>query len=127
MTKTGAGTAAPVIKVKLGSAGTTSDTTIATLTFGVGTAVADTGIFELAVTFRAVGSGTTAVVQSVVECRHLLAVTGMTTTGASGIGIILDTSSGFNSTAGSVLGITFNGGTSFSGTNTFVKADYLQQ
>lgn len=127
MTKTAAGTAAPTIKVRLGSAATTSDTLIATVAFDVGTAVADTGVFDLTVVFRTVGSGTSAVVQSVAECRHLLAVTGMTTTGASGIGIILNTSSGFNSSAGSNLGISFNGGTSFSGTNTFVRANYSQQ
>jgi hypothetical protein len=126
MTKTAAGTATPIITLRMGTAGTTSDAAIGTLTFGAGTAVADTGIFDVDVVFRTVGGGTSAVVQIMGECGHLLAATGMTSTGAAGTAIILATSSGFASTTQTKIGLSFNGGTSFSGTNTLVTASLHQ-
>ena len=121
MVKTGAGTAAFSIAVKMGTLGTTGDATILTLAFAVGTAVIDTGLFEVYLNFRTVGSGTSAVVQGTAICKHHLAATGLITTGASGVGIIIGTSSGFNSTTQTKLGLTVNGGSSFSGTNTLVQ------
>ena len=47
---------------------------------------------------------------------------GLTNTGASGTGIILVTSSGFNSTTQTKIGLSFNGGTSFVGTNQIQQA-----
>lgn len=127
MTKTGAGTATPIITIRMGTLGTTGDAAIATITFGAGSAAIDTGTFEVMVNFRSVGAGTSAVIQTVVKCEHHLAATGLTNTGASGCGIILATSSGFNSTTQTTIGLSFNGGSSFSGTNTLVqsKLDYL--
>ena len=117
MTKTATGTATPIISVRMGTAGTTSDGAVATITFAAGTGVADTGIFDVWVNFRTVGSGTSAVIEAVSRCCHLLAATGLTSTGASGTGIIVaSTSSGFNSSACSKLHLSFNGGTNFSGT-----------
>ena len=117
MTKTSSGVAAPVISVRMGTAGTTSDGAVTTITFGAGTAVADSGIFEVWINFRTVGSGTSAVVEAVANCRHNLAVTGLTSTGAAGNGTVIgSSSSGFNSSACSKLHISFNGGTSFVGT-----------
>lgn len=121
MTKTGAGTATPIATIRMGTAGTTSDTSIATITWAAGTGVIDTGLVQVNITFRTVGSGTTAVLQCMGQITHHLAATGLTTTGASGIGIILATSSGFNSTTSNTIGISFNGGASFSGTNTLVQ------
>lgn len=124
MTKTGAGTATPILVVRFGTAGTTSDAAILTFTFAAGTGVIDTGIIEVRAHFRTVGSGTSAVMVGECEIAHHLAATGLTSTGASGTGIILVTSSGFNSTvASSIIGASFNGGTSFSGTNTLVQAE----
>jgi hypothetical protein len=125
MVKTAAGTAAFTIKLRLGTTGTTSDTNILTLTFGAGTAAVDTGMFEVLVTFRTVGSGTSAVVQGVAKCNHALAATGLVSTGASGCGIVLGTSSGFDSSTATKIGASINGGTSFSGTCTLVQADLL--
>lgn len=123
MTKTGAGTATPIFVVRFGTAGTTADAAILTFTFAAGTGVIDTGIFEIWAHMRTVGSGTLAVMVGQARCTHHLAATGLTTTGASGIGIILVTSSGFNSTtASSIVGVSFNGGASFSGTNTVVQS-----
>lgn len=122
MVKTAAGTAAFTIIVRLGNAATTADAAILTLAYAVGTAAVDTGWFTVNVTFRSVGSGTSAVIQGTTTCAHHLAATGLITTGASGTGIILGTSAGFNSTTSSIIGISVNGGASFSGTNTMVQA-----
>ncbi len=123
MVKTGAGTATPILIVRMGTLGTTGDAAIATLTWAAGTAAVDTGVFDVAAVFRTVGSGTSAVIQVMGRCTHHLAATGLTTTGASGTGIILATSAGFNSTTQTIIGLSFNGGASFSGTNTYVYAD----
>jgi hypothetical protein len=126
MVKTAAGTAAFTVNVRYGTLGTTGDASILSLALTAGTAVADTGMFELSLHFRTVGSGTAAVVVASLECAHALAATGLTASGASGHGQVTSVSSGFNSTtAAAILGISVNGGTSFSGTNTLVQAEAL--
>ena len=117
MTKTGAGVAGPVLTVRMGTAGTTSDTARLTLTGQAQTAAADTGIFEVWVTFRSVGSGTAAVIAGGFHLVHNLATTGFT----SGAQVSTNTaaSSGFDSTTSNIIGVSFNGGTSFVGTNTW--------
>lgn len=122
MTKTAAGSAAFTVTVRMGTLGTVGDASVLTLAFGAGTAAADTGLFELLLSFRSVGSGTSAVLQGAIQCTHHLAATGLVSTGASGTGIILATSSGFASTTQTILGVSVNGGASFSGTNTLVQA-----
>jgi hypothetical protein len=123
MVKTAAGVATPIITIRMGTLGTTGDASVLALTFGAGTAAADTGIFDVMVGFRTVGSGTSAVVQAVACCSHALAATGLVSTGASGAGIIVGTSSGFNSTTQTIIGASFNGGASFSGTCTLVQSE----
>lgn len=124
MVKTAAGSATPTVIVRIGTAGAVGDAAICTFTFAAGTAAADTGTFEVTVHFRTVGSGTVAVLSGTCECRHALAATGLVSTGASGQGQIQVTSSGFDSTpAGSFIGVSFNGGASFSGTNKLVEAE----
>lgn len=122
MTKTNAGTASFTVQVRMGTTGTISDASIQTLTFGAGTNAADTGTFTVSVNFRTVGTGTTAIIQTVVKCDHLLAATGLTSTGAAGTAIVLGTSAGFNSTTQNFIGISVNGGAAFSGTNTLVQS-----
>lgn len=122
MVKTAAGTAAFTVNIRMGTLGTVSDASILSLAFGVGTAAVDTGMFRLRANFRTVGSGSSAVVAAVIECQHHLAATGLISTGASGTGIILGTSAGFNSTTQTIIGLSINGGASFSGTNTIVQA-----
>jgi hypothetical protein len=127
MSKTTTGTAGIILTVRMGTLGTTGDASIVTITYGVGTGVADIGIFDVWVTFRSVGSGTSAVIGLTTRCTHGLAATGLTTTGASGTAIPTAVlSSGFNSTTQTKLGITFTGGTSFSGTNGLVQTEYKQ-
>ncbi len=124
MTKTNVGTAAFTITVRMGTAGTTSDTTLAqAIAFGAGTGAIDEGIFETWITFKTVGSGTSAVVAYTAKCAHHLAATGLISTGASGIGIIKGTSAGFNSTTPTIIGMSINGGASFAGTNVTVQAN----
>ena len=123
MVKTAAGIATPIVTIRIGTAGTIADTARITFTFAAGTAAVDTGIFEIWAHFRSVGSGTSAVLQGMCECTHSLAATGLTSTGASGAGIILAGSAGFDSTVPtSFIGVSFNGGASFSGTNTMVQS-----
>jgi hypothetical protein len=121
MVKTAAGTGAFTVNVRMGTLGTTSDASVLSLAFAAGTAVADTGRFEVLVNFRTVGSSTSAVVQGSISCSHALAATGLISTGASGFGFVTGTSAGFASTTQTTIGISVNGGTSFSGTNTQVQ------
>jgi hypothetical protein len=125
MVKTAAGTAKFTIKVRMGTLGTIDDPAITTLDFDAGTAAADTGKFEVFCTFRSVGSGTSAIMRSIAVCSHLLAATGLTTSGAAGIGFKSNTSSGFNSTTQTKIGVSINGGTSFSGNCSTVQAELL--
>lgn len=126
MVKTAAGTAAFTVNLRFGTAGTTADTSLISWAFAAGTAAADTGSFEVWAHFRTVGSGTSAVVVGKLTCSHFLAATGLISTGASGYGQITTVSSGFNSTtANAILGLSVNGGASFSGTNTIVQAQTI--
>lgn len=122
MVKTAAGTATPTVIVRIGTLGTTADAAILTFTFAAGTAAVDTGTFEVNAHFRLAGSA--AVLMGVCECRHALAATGLVSTGASGQGQISVVSSAFDATpSNTFIGVSFNGGASFAGTNTLVEAE----
>lgn len=127
MVKTAAGTAAFTVNLRIGTGGgVVGDTSVASYAFAVGTAAVDTGRFVLEAYFRTVGSGTSAVIVGSLSCSHALAATGLITTGASGWGAVTNVSSGFDSTiAATTMGISVNGGASFSGTNTYVQT-FLQ-
>jgi hypothetical protein len=58
-TKTGAGTAARSVLIKVGTAGTTADATIVTLTSGTPSANADTGYMRVIFTIRTIGAAAT--------------------------------------------------------------------
>jgi hypothetical protein len=123
MVKTAAGTAAFTVTLRIGTAGTTADTSILSFAFAVGTAAVDTGTFDVLAYFRTVGATTTAVLVGSCACSHALAATGLISTGASGFGQVTAVSSGFDSTtASTIVGLSVNGGASFSGTNTLVQA-----
>lgn len=124
MTKTAAGTAEPTVIVRFGTAGAVGDTARLTFTFAAGTAAADSGIFDVFAVVRVAGASAT--MAGWARCTHHLAATGLVSTGASGTGIIFATASAFDSTVeGSVIGASFNGGASFSGTNTVVQSTLL--
>lgn len=120
VTKTGAGTATPIINVRVGTAASTADTSRGTLTFSAQTAVADEGTFEITAVFRTVGSGTSAVLQSLGQLSHRLSITGL------GVGVSepeVATSGGFDSTVASLkIGCSVNGGTSAAWTVNLVDA-----
>jgi hypothetical protein len=122
VTKTAAGTVAPILQVRIGTAGTTADASICSFTFGAGTAAVDTGVFEAVCTFRTVGSGTSAVLQGITRL-----VSNLTTTGLSNaVKSKSTTSAGFNSTtASSIIGASYNGGTSASHTIQLVRAELI--
>jgi hypothetical protein len=124
MTKS-AGTGAIVISLRVGTAGAIGDPAVVTFTFGAGTSVADSGIFEVIANWRSVGSGTSAVVQGICRGTHNLATTGLFNN-AAGFVIVGTTSSGFASNTATNIGVSFNGSTAFAGTTTLVQAS-LQQ
>lgn len=123
MVKTGAGTATPIVVLRIGALGTTGDAAILTFTFGAGTGVIDSGIFTVEASFTSIGSGTSAVVRGYADLKHQLASTGLTSTGTAGYAVLPVLSSGFDSTTSNFIGVSFNGGASFSGTLVSTKAE----
>lgn len=121
VSKTAAGTVAPVFTVRVGTLATTGDTAAVAVTFGAQTAIADTGLFEVFATFRSVGSGTAAVVQGIGVLQHQLATTGLSTTATNSFFSV--TGAGFNSSAATFVGLSINGGTSAAWTIPMVQAE----
>jgi len=124
VSKTAAGTATPIVTVRIGTAGTTADATATiAFTFAAGSAAADTGIFELSVVFQSVGSGTSAVIEGVCELRkNTITAAGIVATAVGNISLE-GSSSGFNSTtSGLKIGVSVNGGTAAAWTITNVHS-----
>jgi hypothetical protein len=120
VSKTAAGTATPILIVRVGTAGAVGDAAILTFTWGAGTAAADIGTVEVDAAFRAVGAGTSAVLQGRAQIVHGVALGIINLNGVT----LQVTSGGFNSTvANSIIGASFNGGLSFSGTVQLVAAE----
>jgi len=121
VSKTAAGLATPILNVRFGTGGTTSDTSRCALTFTAQTAATDTGTFEIWATFRTVGSGTSAVLQCAGQRRHGASITGLGTLVSE---TQVATSGGFDSTvANSIVGTSVNGGASAAWTITLVQAE----
>lgn len=118
ISKTAAGTAAPVLTVRVGTSGTTGDTGRNTLTWGAGTAAVDRGEIELDVLVTAIGA--TAVLKAKANWT-----TNLTTTGLSNaVKALLVTSSAFDITpANTLIGLSYNGGASAVHTIEYVAAD----
>jgi len=109
VSKTAACTGTPTIIIRYGTAGAIGDTARVTFTFAAQTAAVDRGWFEVIAIFRAVGSGTSAILDTEAQIKHQLATTGLnvTTTGFQELAV---TSSGFDSTpGGSYIGLSVNG------------------
>lgn len=121
MVKTAAGTATPIIQVRIGTAGSVADTSRCSFTLSAGTAATDTGRFEIICVFRTVGSSTSAVLQGD------LSVVSQPTTGITSlIHAVQTTSGGFDSTvANSIIGVSVNGGASAAWTAQFVRAELI--
>lgn len=122
--KTAAGTAAPVIIVRMGTLGTTSDAARLTFTFPAATAIADVGTFSVWALFRTVGAGTSAVLQGRANLIHKGTATGLTGLSIEPGPTVQVTSAGFDSTvASSIIGLSVNGGTSAAWTVQMVEAN----
>lgn len=106
----GAGTAAPIFTIVIGANQSIADTVRQTMTLGVQTAVADTGVVRVNTVVRSVG--VTGVLQGMVHLQHNLAITGLATTPA-GLSIVQNTAAGFDNTAlgGLYIGLCVNPGT----------------
>jgi hypothetical protein len=123
VTKTNAGTAALVITVRFGTNGSTADTARLTFTAPTNqTAAVDTATFDLVVVFRTVGSGTSAVISgSLLGNKN---TTNQNSGHWNGPTLALQAvSGGFDSTvSNSIIGVSYNGGTSYVGTCEIVEA-----
>lgn len=119
--KTAAGVAAPIITVRVGTAGTTADTARAVLTFAAQTAVVDEGEFEIEVVFRA--SGVSAILQAMGILGHRLAATGLSTSNNS---VAVNTGAAFDVTGANLkMGLSVNGGASAAWTVNIVSAELV--
>lgn len=120
VTKTGAGTATPILNIRVGTAGSANvtDASRGTLTFSAQTAVADEGTFEINAIFRA--GGASAILATSAQLSHRLSITGL------GVGVSepeFSLASAFDVTgAGLFIGLSVNGGTSASWTVNVVDA-----
>ena len=121
MTKTAAGTAAAVLTIRTGTAGTTGDTARHTFTFSAGTAAAETGRFVVTAQFSAVGASGVS--------RAVVGLTSNPTTGLSSlIKALSSNATAYDTTTANLgIGASFNGGASFSGTVRIVRAEYVHQ
>jgi hypothetical protein len=122
VTKTAAGTAQPILYVRVGTgATTTTDVSRGTMMFAAQTAVADEGLFEVFSTFRTVGAGTSATLQSLARLSHRLAATGLSVANAEPKTVA---SGGFDSTVANLrIGVSVNGGASAAWTVNLVQAE----
>lgn len=106
--KTAAGTATPIINLRVGTGAAVGDASRGTFTFSAGTAATDQFRIRIQALFRTVGGGTSAVLQS-----HCEAISQPTTGFSSLLKGIWQTSGGFDSTvASSYIGVSVNGGAS---------------
>jgi hypothetical protein len=120
--KTAAGATAWAVQLRLGTAGTTADSSKITQTNAGQTAAVDTATFRTIVAFRQVGSGSSAVVQMTTEVKHALASTGFSTAGVTGWERLVGVSAGFDSTVSNTIGLSVNYGASAAVTITAVQA-----
>lgn len=120
VSKTGAGIATPIITLRMGILGTTGDAAITTLTFAAQTGVIDSGFIEVFVSFRTIGSGTTAVVAAGGTLTHQLAATGLANVAVSAP---TNVSAGFDSTTKTIIGVSLNAGASAAWTTPVVQAE----
>lgn len=100
VTKTAAGTTAGcAIIVKLGTLGTTGDTSVLTFTFGTPTGAADTAYFDVEVVVRGPLSSS-GVLAGIARMVHNLAATGFSTLPSEAIAVV---SSSFDVTTASLI------------------------
>lgn len=119
MTKTAAGTVAPIWRVRVGTLGTTSDAAILTFTGPVQTAAVDTGYVEITAILRSIGAA--GVLAGGLNLAHNLATTGFANIGSP---TLQATSAGFDTTFANLLvGVSVNPGTAGIWTHALVKSE----
>lgn len=117
--KTNAGTATPIVTIRIGTAGAIADTSRAVLTFAAQTNVVDEGVFEIEIVFRAAGAS--AIMQALGTIGHRLAATGFSTANNS---VVIATSAAFDITGANLqIGMSVNAGASSAWTISLVSAD----
>lgn len=125
MTKTAAGVAIATMTLRMGTLASTSDLAVCTFTFpSAQTAAVDNARFSAYANFRSVGAGTAAVVEGVLIIERTNTTTGfLSTSGLQFMAPIRVTSSGFNSTTPTKIGMSINAGASSAWTTQLVQAD----
>lgn len=107
ISKTAAGTATPILTIRVGTAGSTADTARVTLTWGAGTAAVDRGEIELEAMFSAIGAS--AVLRAKANWTTNLSTTGL----SSNVHALQANSAAFDATpASQLIGLSYNGGLS---------------
>lgn len=119
--KTAAGVAAPVVTVRMGTAGTTADLATAALTFAAQTGVIDEGQMEILANFRFIGIS--AGIQGFGKLSHRLLTTGLNVTATNTL--VVNTSGGQNLSAITKIGVSVNAGAASAWTLSLVQADLL--
>lgn len=124
ISKTAAGTGTPTLNIRVGTAGTTADTSRCLFTFpAANTAAADTAWFEAMLTFRTFGSGTSTVLQGALKIEHQLTATGFGGTSQGANMFVNTTGGGFDGTVPNLrIGASLNGSTGAVWTVTQVDA-----
>jgi hypothetical protein len=121
VSKTAAGTATPIIILRIGTAGSTADAARVTFTFPAQTAVADVGTFSVWVLFRSVGAA--GIVQGRANLVHRGPTTGLTGLSVEPGPTVQAVSAAFDTAiANSIIGLSVNGGTSAAWTVQLVEA-----
>ena len=120
VSKTAAGIATPAINLRVGTAGSTADTSRGALSLFPQTAAADEAVFEVWSTFRTVGAGTAATLYTACRLTHRLDITGFANIGSPAVGVA---SGGFDSTLANLrIGLSVNAGASAAWTVNLVRA-----
>lgn len=124
VSKTGAGTATPILIVRVGTLGTVVDAARLTFTFPAATAAADVGTFTVWAIFRTIGA--TGVMQGRANLIHDGGATGLTGLSVRPGPTLQVTSGAFDTTvANSIIGVSVNGGLNAAWTVQLVEAQAL--
>jgi hypothetical protein len=121
VSKTAAGTATPIIILRIGTAGSTADAARVTFTFPAQTAIADVGTFSVWALFRSVGAA--GIVQGRANLVHRGPTTGLTGLSVEPGPTVQAVSAAFDTAvANSIIGLSVNGGGSAAWTVQLVEA-----
>jgi hypothetical protein len=119
VTKTAAGVATPIWRVRIGTAGSTADAAILTFTGPAQTGVADTAYIVVDVNVRSIGAA--GVISGVLTLSHNLDATGFANIGTP---TLVVTSAGFNTAAANlIVGVSVDPGALGVWTHTLVIAE----